>query len=127
MRLVITGGLGHIGTGLLSKIDKLNGVKEILIIDNLSSNKLHVLFDFKSRIPIKFIESDLLSSDLTKILKTKDIIIHLAAITNAAESFKIKKKIFNNNFLTTKKIVDIANKKKLKCIFFFINKCLWFW
>jgi UDP-glucose 4-epimerase len=118
MRLVITGGLGHIGTGLLSKIDKLNGVKEILIIDNLSSNKLHVLFDFKSRIPIKFIESDLLSSNLTKILKTKDIIIHLAAITNAAESFKIKKKIFDNNFLTTKKIVDIANKKKLKCIFF---------
>lgn len=117
MRLVITGGLGHIGSGLLAQINTLTTITEVLVIDNLSSNKLYVLFNKKNKIPIQFIEGDIINLNLDKLLKKNDILIHLAAITNAAESFKNKDEIFYNNFLSTKKIVDIAHKKKLKCVF----------
>jgi len=118
MRLIITGGLGHIGTGLLNQINSIKSLKEIIIIDNLISNKLHSLFNFKSKVQIKFIDSDVLNFNLNKILRKNDIIVHLAAITNAPESFKNKKKIFLNNFYSTKKIVDMASRKKIRCIFF---------
>jgi nucleoside-diphosphate-sugar epimerase len=117
MRLVITGGLGHIGSGLLAQINTFTEITEVLVIDNLSSNKLYVLFNKKNKMPIQFIEGDIIRLNLDKILKKNDILIHLAAITNAAESFKNKDEIFYNNFLSTKKIADIAHKKKLKCIF----------
>ena len=118
MRLIITGGLGHIGTGLLNKTNSIKYLKEIIIIDSLISNKLHSLFKLKSKVPIKFIDSDVISLNLKKILKNNDIIVHLAAITNAPESFKNKKKIYLNNFYSTKKIVDAAVGKNIKCIFF---------
>ena len=47
MRLIITGGLGHIGTGLLNKINSIKSLKEIVIIDSLISNKLHKLCHFR--------------------------------------------------------------------------------
>ena len=118
MRLIITGGLGHIGTGLLDNLNSLNSLKKILIIDNLISNKINPLFKFKSKIPVKFIDDDIINLKFHKILKKNDIIIHLAAITNATESFYIKNKIFKNNFNSTKRIVDQAASKKIKCIFF---------
>ena len=118
MRLIITGGLGHIGTGLLNKIGSVKVIKEIIIIDKMLSNKIHTLFRLKSKKVVKIIEGDLLNINLNKIIKKRDLIIHLAAITNAPDSFKNKKKIFLNNFLSTKKIADVASKKKAKCIFF---------
>ena len=99
MRLIITGGLGHIGTGLLNKIGSVKVIKEIIIIDKMLSNKIHTLF----KKVVKIIEGDLLNINLNKIIKKRDLIIHLAAITNAPDSFKNKKKIFLNNFLSTKK------------------------
>ena len=117
MRLIITGGLGHIGTGLLPKLNDIKFLKEIVIIDNLLSKKLHVLFGLKTKNQIKFIDKDVIDFDLKNFLKTNDTIIHLAAITNAAESFDIKKKLFNNNFFSTKKVVDACKNKNVKCIF----------
>ena len=118
MRLIITGGLGHIGSGLLNKINSFKNLKEIIVLDNALRNKKNVLFNLKIKSRIRFIEQDILRFDLNGIIKTGDILIHFAAITNAVESFKIKKKLIRNNFLSTKKIVDICKKKKIKCIFF---------
>ncbi len=67
MRLIITGGLGHIGTGLLDNLNSLKSLKKILIIDNLISNKINPLFKFKSKIPIKFIDDDIINFKLHKI------------------------------------------------------------
>ena len=118
MRLIITGGLGHIGSGLLNKINSFKNLKEIIVLDNALRNKKNVLFNLKIKSRIRFIEQDILRFDLNGIIKTGDILIHFAAITNAVESFKIKK-LIRNNFLSTKKIVDICKKKKLN-VFFFI-------
>ena len=117
MRLIITGGLGHIGSGLLNKINSFKNLKEIIVLDYALRNKKNILFNLKIKSRIRFIEQDILTFDLNRIVKTGDILIHFAAITNAVESFKIKKKLIRNNFSSTKKIVDIC-KKNIKCIFF---------
>ena len=118
MRLIITGGLGHIGSGLLSNINRIKNLKEIIVFDSALKNKKNILFNLKINVKIRFIEYNILSFDLTRIINNGDLVIHLAAITNAAESFQIKKKLIKNNFLSTKKIVDISKKKKIRCIFF---------
>ena len=118
MRLIITGGLGHIGSGLLNKVNSFKNLKEIIVLDYALRDKKNVLFNLKIKSRIRFIEQDILTFDLNRIVKTGDILIHLAAITNAVESFKIKKKLIRNNFSSTKKIVDICKKKNIKCIFF---------
>ena len=118
MRLIITGGLGHIGSGFLSKIGLLQNLRKIIVIDNDLENKKHVLFKLKLKTQIEFIESNILSMNLAKIINDGDIIIHFAAITNAADSFNIKNKLIKNNFLSTKKLVDLSKKKKINYIFF---------
>ena len=118
MKLILTGGLGHIGSGLLEKINMFKNIKGVTIIDNVSSNKISALFFLKSKIPIKFIDQNLSNLNLKNIIKKKDIIVHLAAMTDAAGSFKNRNKIFENNFISTKKIVDFSSKNRNKCIFF---------
>ena len=118
MRLIITGGLGHIGTGILEKTANFKMFKEIIVIDNHASIKINFLINLRFNIPVRIIDADINDLNLKKIFKKDDVIIHLAAITNATESFKIKKNIFLNNFSITKKIVDISNKLNLRCIFF---------
>ena len=100
----------------MAKTKDLKSFKEIILIDNLISNKVNLIFNLKSQVPIKFVEKDIKNFNLKENLKNNDVIIHLAAITNAAESFKIKNKIFKNNFLSTKIVVD-RKKIKAKCIF----------
>ena len=45
MKILITGGLGHIGSYLLENIDKIKFIKEIYVIDNLSTNRYCSLFN----------------------------------------------------------------------------------
>lgn len=117
MRLFITGGLGHIGSGILENTNNLNYFKEIIVIDNLLSKKISLLFNLKTKIPIKFMDADVINLNLKKLLSKNDVVIHLAAITNAAESFKIKNKLFLNNYLSTKVVVEACKKKKARFIF----------
>ena len=42
MKILITGGLGHIGSYLLENINKIKFIKEIYIIDNFSTNALDI-------------------------------------------------------------------------------------
>ena len=60
MKILITGGLGHIGSYILKNIKKLRIVKKIYIIDNLSTQRYSSLFDVESKNKkIYFIEKDL--------------------------------------------------------------------
>lgn len=47
MKLLITGCLGHIGSYLVSKIEKINGLKKIYLLDNNSNNKFIVLSNIR--------------------------------------------------------------------------------
>lgn len=50
--------------------------------------------------------------DLSKIVKKNDYIIHLAALTDAANSFDKSKETEKNNYTSTKKVAEICKRKK---------------
>ena len=118
MKMLITGPLGHIGSELLNTLNKFKNLKKLYLIDSARSNNLNVLFKLKSKnTKIKFIYGNLLEKKILNQIKDKiDIVIHLASISNAEESFKIKKLIYVNNFEIFKNIVKFCIKKKSKLI-----------
>ncbi len=118
MNIVITGALGHIGSKLIQKIAQIKKLKQVYLIDNASTNNLNVLFNFKQKnIKFEFIHGDIINKKIFDAINVKiDVIIHLASITNAEESFKIKKKLYKNNFGIFKNVVNFCKKKKAKLI-----------
>ena len=45
MKILITGGLGHIGSYLIENINKIKNVKEIFVIDNFATSRYCSLFN----------------------------------------------------------------------------------
>lgn len=114
MKFVITGALGHIGSKLIRVF--LKQKTKIVAIDNFSTSRYCSLFNFRKRSNFKFYENDVKKVNLLKILKKNDILIHLAAITDAASSFGKEKEITENNFGTLKKVAQCCLKSKAKLI-----------
>ena len=77
MNIVITGALGHIGSGLIRKISQVKNLKKVYLIDNASSNNLNVLFKLNcKKIKFKFIHDDLINRGILKSINDKIDAIH---------------------------------------------------
>ena len=117
MKLLITGGLGHIGSHLLENINKIRLVKTVYIIDNLSTNRYCSLFDTqKTKKNIIFISKDLSKKKSLDKFQKVDVVINLASITDAEGSLKIKKKIYKNNLGIFNNVIKYCSKKSAKLI-----------
>ena len=90
MKILITGGLGHIGSYLIENFKKIKNIKSIYIIDNFSTNRYCSLFNIpKSNKKIYFYQKDLSLPNSLKKFKKVDIVINLDSLTDAANSLKI--------------------------------------
>jgi len=117
MKILITGGLGHIGSYLLENINKIKKIKKIYIIDNLSTNRYCSLFDItKSNKKIYFYKKDLSTIDSLKNFKKTNIVINLASITDAESSLRIKNKIYKNNLGIFNNVIKYCAKNSSKLI-----------
>ena len=116
MNILVTGGMGHIGSKLINKLTSLKKIKKIIIIDNFSTERYISFINLKRRKKILFFDEDLANFDIKKIKFKIDCIIHLASTTNAEKSFLNKKEVLDNNLECTKKILDLS-KKNTKFIF----------
>ena len=119
--ILITGGLGYIGTHIAANIntERFN----IFLIDNLSNSKLSTLKTLKRivRNKIHFKKLDILNHNLlSKYLKKKsiDIVIHLAALKAVAESEKFPEKYYRNNILGTISLLNAMNQNCIKKIIY---------
>ena len=115
-RLLITGGLGHIGSKLIHNIAP-GEFDEVIIVDNLSTMRYSSLFNLPNGINYKFFDEDILKIDFNKLLKSIDVVIHLASITDATNSFHLKEQIKTVNYLGTKKIAEACIAQNVKLIF----------
>ena len=116
MNILITGGLGHIGSHFIDSINKIKKINQVYVIDNNSNNRINSLFKFKKK-KIKLIFKDLCDVNCFKTINHKiDVILHLASITNAEASVKEKKRVYKNNFGAFKNIVNFSIKNKSKFI-----------
>ena len=115
MKILITGGLGHIGSFIVKNFIKYKKIKKIFVVDNISNQRFSVLFSMKSP-KINFFYGDTTDKNLYKKIPKVNIVLHLASITNAEKSFDIKKEIYINNFGSFKNIVKYCKKNNSKLI-----------
>ena len=115
-KILITGCLGHIGSYLM---ENKNFNKHRLVgLDNLLTQRYCSLFNLKRKKKnIEFIYTDILEKNFIKYVKEADILIHLAAITDAESSVNKKKEVDLVNFKSFKKIVGYCSKFNTKIIF----------
>ena len=116
MNFIITGALGHIGSKLIRDLPKSFPKSSFHIIDNFLTQRYSSLFNLPKNINYNFINGDINKIDISNIFKKNSIVIHLAAITNAQDSFKNSNLIEKNNLQSTKKISNLCLKYNARLI-----------
>lgn len=104
MKFVITGALGHIGSYVLRQLPLVYPDCTIVLLDNLMTQRYSSLFELPSTASYQFHELDVTEADLDPFVSGADMVLHLAAITNAAGSFSNQEEVENNNFYATKQV-----------------------
>ncbi len=81
MKILITGGAGYIGTELVSYLNKIDDVEEIIVYDNLWKNNYNLFLNSGiKKGKVKFVKGELLDSrKLNQVLEGVDVVYHLAA------------------------------------------------
>ena len=106
MKLVVTGALGHIGSRVIRELPLLFPRASIIMIDDLSTQRYCSLFNLPPQVSYTFIQDDLLKLDLKSLFSDIDVVIHLAAITNATKSFDNKKEVEHVNFMASLNVAE---------------------
>ena len=106
MKIVVTGALGHIGSKLIRELPKYFEDLELLLLDNLMTQRYCSLFNLPKGTNYQFVECDVTKVDLLSLLDDTSVVIHLAAITDAAGSFEKADIVEQNNFEATKKVAE---------------------
>jgi nucleoside-diphosphate-sugar epimerase len=83
VRVVITGALGHIGSRLIRELAVACPGTEIVMIDNLATERYASLYNLPETCRYEFVEGDVLTADLIGLFRGADAVVHLAALTNA--------------------------------------------
>ena len=120
MNIIISGCLGHIGSRLTRHLTEKH--YSIIGIDNLSTQRYGSLRGLIGSNNFKFFNEDLSKinqSELSNLINKKDIgaWIHLAATTDAADSFDFKNELFMNNLKSTRLAIDFCKDNGLHFIF----------
>jgi len=116
-KIVITGALGHIGSKLIRTLPEQVEDVEIVMIDNMLVQRYFSLFDLPSQYKYTFIEDNILTYDLDELFRGASHVVHLAAITNAADSFGNADEVEEVNYVGTKKVINACVKNACKLVF----------
>lgn len=117
MNILITGALGHIGSKLIRYLPQKFKNSNFYLIDDLRTQRYMSLTNLPKKSKFKFYDQSISSELIKSIIKKIDLVIHLAATTDAASSFGKLNKIKKNNFNNTKLICDLCTSYKKKIIF----------
>lgn len=117
MRIVVTGALGHIGSRLIRSLPDAFPEAEIVLVDNLLTQRYASLFDLPSSGKYNFVEADVLSDDIDALIAGAHAVVHLAAITNAAESFSKQDEVERVNFKGTDVVARACLRADAQMVF----------
>tara|TARA_B110000438_G_C15687987_1_gene595480 strand:- start:178 stop:1047 length:870 start_codon:yes stop_codon:yes gene_type:complete len=83
---------------------------EIIMIDNMMTQRFPSLFNLPPMGKYRFIEGDVTKMDLDIVFSGASVVIHLAAITDAAGSFDRAEELEENNYQSTVKVANACAK-----------------
>lgn len=101
MTVLVTGGVGYLGSRLIREIpDHPEFAGEtIKILDSLRQPRYHSLWDLPSYADYEFIKADIRDESAVRAaMDGVDTVFHLAAVTNATETFDIPDKTWAVNY-----------------------------
>ncbi|MEK4083024.1 UDP-glucose 4-epimerase GalE [Psychrobacillus sp. FSL K6-1415] len=121
MKVLITGGLGYIGSHTVVELSN-NGF-ECIIIDNLSNSSIDVLGEIEKlcKKKIEFWSTDLRNKDeLAQIFDTHKFhaVVHFAGLKSPGESVLEPLKYFDQNLGTTINLLKEMQRKNVKKLVF---------
>ena len=121
MKVLVTGGLGYIGSHTV--VELIDNNYEVVVIDNLSNSELFILDNIERITGVRpiFYNINLLDSQgLEEVFNTHKIdgIIHFAAFKSVYESVKNPLKYYNNNLNSLMNVLNFMNNKNIKNIVF---------
>lgn len=116
MRVLVTGGLGHIGSALISSPGFRSSLQHLSVIDNMSSVRYCSLFNLPRSNPMSFRRMDVRQL-IEEDVKAVDVLIHLAAQTDATASLEQRETVFLNNLEGTRHVARLASKTGTKLVF----------
>ena len=112
--IIITGGLGFIGSHITDEIINNN---QITILDNFSTGKIENLKN-PEHPNLKIIKDDLNTANLQQLLENQDYIFHLAAAASVPQSVETPLNTHSNNVNGTIKLLVAAKDSDIKKIIF---------
>lgn len=121
MKILVTGGLGYIGSHTV--VELLNENYEVVVVDNLSNSSIDVVDKINTITgkTFKFYEEDLCNLDeLDKIFAAEnaDAVIHFAGYKAVGESVEKPLMYYENNLLSTINLVKTMQKYGVKTLVF---------
>jgi|TARA_Y100000294_G_scaffold169915_1_gene181592 UDP-glucose 4-epimerase len=102
MRIIVTGGVGFIGTNLIKRLLKYG--HKVVSLDNYSTGKKE-----NEQKGCKYFDVDLrLTKDYSFFMDNPDVIFHIAALPRIQPSFEAPSITFNSNVVSTQNICEWA-------------------
>jgi len=117
MSVVITGALGHIGSRLIRELPFAFPDHEIRMVDDLSTQRYCSLSYLPKEGRYRFLEGDVLTADLGPIMDRATAVVHLAAVTNAADSFAMAERVERVNLVGTERVARACAEAGIPMVF----------
>lgn len=116
-RIIVTGGLGHIGSKLIRVLPQYVEDAEIIVYDNLLTQRYCSLFNLSKDTKYTFVNGDILIDNLVENFWGADVVVHLAAITQATESIYQPEVVEKVNYEGTVRVADACQQLKVPLFF----------
>ncbi len=123
MNIVVTGGLGFVGSNLCKRLIKEG--HDVIVVDDMSTG------DYINSVDgVKYIIWDVADYDpylLDNLIKNKeiDVIFHLAALSRIQPSFQTPSETYKANTTATQRILEFARIKKVKRLIYSGSSSRW--
>ena len=121
MNILVTGGLGYIGSHTCIELLKDNN--KLIIVDNLSNSNVEVIDKIEQitkKLPKLYILDLVNKSDVEKIFAENEIdaVIHFAGLKAVGESVEKPLEYYSNNLISTLNLLEVMSKYNVKKIVF---------
>ena len=128
MNILVTGGLGFIGSHTV--VELISNGHNVVIVDNLCNSKIEVLDKIEkiTKVRPKFYQINLLTiEDLRKVFSENQIesVIHFAGLKAVAESIETPLEYYDNNITGTLNLLKCMREYNVKKLVFSSSACVY--